>query len=222
MRAGLLTILVTAVLLAACGGTDDGDPATPTPDCPTVVPASGASPTATPCVAAAVDATLTTVPATAAVDAEWEGEGDISSSVVYPAGSATCEDGWALAFSFTVDAQGEVTGEGTADLTSAPACTFPITAASLQQVEFRVLGRRDGAFNLRFALVSYEPANGVNWAGFVSVFGLASPADGGPPVSVSVSEGEGESQGSWEFQSGTPPATYSASGPISIRCTTGC
>lgn len=74
--------------------------------------------------------------------------------------------------------------------------------------------------SLRFALVGWEPADGAEYAGFVSMFGLPALPSGGPQVAVVVAGSSGTGQGMWQFQSGNPPVTYSANGTITIECVT--
>ncbi|MGZ8579148.1 MAG: hypothetical protein ACXWWX_06420 [Actinomycetota bacterium] len=150
----------------------------------------------------------------------WKGAANINSSAVYPEGSVTCQDGWELEFTFVARAEGTIGGQGTAEQTSGPTCPFPI-GPSWKDVKYQVLGGQtaDG-FSLRFALVSWEPADGAEYAGFASIFGLPALPSGGPPVAVAVSGTSGTGQGMWQFESGNPPATYSANGAITIECVT--
>lgn len=150
----------------------------------------------------------------------WKGQAKISSSVVYPGPSRpTCRDGADLEFTFVASADGAIRGNGTAELTSAPTCPFPINAGSWKHVDYEVLGEKTATgFSLRFAAGAWQPPGGINWAGFVSVFGVPALPTGGAPVAVNVSGTRGTGQGMWQFQSGNPPATYSASGPVTIEC----
>jgi hypothetical protein len=152
----------------------------------------------------------------------WKGAANITSSAVYPEGGVSCQDGWELDFTFGVSGEGTIEGQGTADLTSGPTCPFPI-GPSLEHYEYRVLGEEtEGGFSIRFALETFGPAGGAEYAGFVSMFGFPAPPSGGPPVSVAVSGTSGTGQGSWRFESGNPPATYSANGTITIECVASC
>jgi hypothetical protein len=152
----------------------------------------------------------------------WEGTANIASSAVYPEGSATCEDGWELEFTFVASTEGTIDGQGTAELTSGPTCPFPI-GPSLEHHEYRVLGEETaGGFSIRFALGNFGPAGGAEYAGFSSMFGNPAPPSGGSPVSVAVSGTSGTGEGRWQFESGNPPATYSANGTITIECVASC
>jgi hypothetical protein len=152
----------------------------------------------------------------------WEGSANITSSAVYPEGSGSCQDGWELDFTFGVSDEGTIEGQGKADLTSGPTCPFPV-GPSYELYEYRVLGEETvGGFSIRFALETFGPAGGAEYAGFVSMFGFPAPPSGGPPVSVAVSGTSGTGQGSWRFESGNPPATYSAKGKITIECVASC
>lgn len=149
----------------------------------------------------------------------WKGTANVTSSVVVYTGGGTCRDGWELEFTFVASAEGTIDGQGTAELTSAPTCPFPITSPSWNHVEYQVLGEETaGGFSLPFALGAWEPADGANWAGFSSMFGLPALPSGGLPVAVAVWGTSGTGQGVWQFQSGTPSATYSANGTITLEC----
>lgn len=152
----------------------------------------------------------------------WKGTANIASSAVYPEGSGSCQDGWELDFTFGVSDEGTIEGQGKADLTSGPTCPFPV-GPSYELYEYRVLGEETvGGFSIRFALETFGPVGGAEYAGFVSMFGFPAPPSGGPPVSVAVSGTSGTGQGSWRFESGNPPATYSAKGKITIECVASC
>jgi hypothetical protein len=153
----------------------------------------------------------------------WKGSAKITSSAVYPdAASNTCRDGWKVEFAFAASPEGTIDGQGTAELTSGPTCPFPTTGVqSWEHVEFRVLGEEtSGGFSLRFALGAWKPADGATLAGFGSMFGNPALPSGGPPVVVAVSGTSGVGEGMWQFQSGNPPAAYSANGTIAIECAT--
>jgi hypothetical protein len=215
-----------ALVVVACGGATR-DSGAPTADCTTLAPGSPGSPSpnTTPCVIGAVTAPPTIGPSgsTAAIE-EWLGQAEIDSKAVYPSpDSDTCQDGWTLTFDFAVDAEGKVQGTGTGVLTSAPVCPFMIgtdpAAVSWRTVAFNVLGNRSpSGLELRFALVSSEPAGTATMAGFSAMFGGVTVPDGGPPVTVPVVGRSGQAVGSWQFESGNPAAVYSATGPIAVKC----
>lgn len=216
----VVAISLFLLLAASCGG-GGTEEATPTPTCTTVTPGPDGSPTPTPtpCLVGATGAPPTAEPTGEPVGESWKGTANVTSSAVYPEGGGTCRDGWELEFTFVASAEGTINGQGTAELTSTPTCPFPITSPSWKHVEYQVLGEETaGGFTLRFALGAWEPADGANWAGFSSMFGLPALPSGGPPVVVAVSGTSGTGQGMWQFQSGTPPATYSANGTITLEC----
>jgi hypothetical protein len=216
-----IVIAISLVLLAASCGGGGTEVATPSP-CTTVTPGPDGSPTPTPTPCPVVDATgePSAEPTGELVGESWEGTATIASSAVYPEGSATCEDGWELEFTFVATVEGTIGGEGTAEQSSGPTCPFPI-GPSLTHYEYQVLGEETaGGFSIRFALGTFGPAGGAEYAGFVSMFGFPAPPSGGPPVSVAVSGTSGTGQGAWQFESGNPPATYSANGTITIECVT--
>ncbi len=185
-------------------------------------PDGSPTPTSTPCVVGATEAPPTAEPTAAPVGETWKGAALINSSAVNPnADNSTCRDGRELEFAFVTRTEGTIEGQGTAELTSAPTCPFPISSPSWKHVEYQVLGEEDGGgFSLRFALVGFEPADGTTWAGFTSMFGIPRMPSGGPPVAVAVSGTIGTGQGAWQVESGTPPATYEANGTIRLECVT--
>jgi hypothetical protein len=151
----------------------------------------------------------------------WKGSAEVTSFVQYPEGSANCEDGWELAFTFAADAQGTIQGTGTADLSAGPTCTFPVGPA-VQHVEYLVSGERDATgFSLRFTLGTWTPSG--NEAFYAGAPAMWSGYPGCPaPVSIAVSGSSGTGQGTWRCQSGSPPATYGASGPFEAECVASC
>lgn len=151
----------------------------------------------------------------------WRGSADVSSFVEYPAGSASCQDGWKVALTFVADAEGTVKGQGTADLTSGPTCTFPVGPA-VQHVEFLVAGKRDAtSFSLEFSLDTWSPTG--NEAFYAGAPAMWAAVPGCPaPVSIGVSGAAGTGQGMWQCQSGSPPATYGASGTFEVECVATC
>jgi hypothetical protein len=154
----------------------------------------------------------------------WKGTANITSSAVYPKGSATCKDGWELEFAFRVDSDGVIEGQGTAELTTPPTCSFPIdNIPSVTHAKYQVLGEETaGGFSLRFALAPWGFSSGATLAGFFSIFSVPASPSGGPPVAVGVSGVSGTGQGMWQFRSGNPPATYSATGTITLECVASC
>jgi hypothetical protein len=216
-------VAISLVLLAASCGGGGTEEATPSP-CATVAPGPDGSPTPTPipCPADAGGAP-SAEPTGELVGESWEGTATIASSAVYPEGSATCEDGWELEFTFGATAEGTIDGQGTGELTTPPTCSFPINdVPTVAHVEYQVLGEETaGGFSLRFALAtSGFPNAGATLAGFFSIFSVPASPSGGPPVSVAVSGTSGTGQGAWQYESGNPPATYSANGTIRIECVT--
>jgi hypothetical protein len=112
-----------------------------------------------------------------------------------------------------VGPDGTIAGQGTGELTSAPTCPFPITSPSWDHVEIQVLGEETASgFSLRFALVSFEPADGATYAGFVSMFGGGTLPLVGSPVVVAVTGTSGTGQGVWQIES----AAESASGTVEV------
>jgi hypothetical protein len=158
----------------------------------------------------------------ALVGESWEGAADVTSLVVYPGPDATCQDGWLLEFTFVASAEGTIDGQGTGELTTPPTCSFPIgDVPSVSHVDYQVLGEETaGGFSLRFALATSGVSQGATLAGFFSIFDVPASPTGGAPVSVGVTGTSGTGQGAWQFESGNPPATYSANGTITIECVT--
>lgn len=213
---------MSLVLLAAsCGG---GTTVEVAPSlCATVSPGPDGSPTPTPtpCPAGATGAPNETTGELAGES--WEGTAEVTSLVVYPGPDATCQDGWDLEFTFVASVDGTIDGVGTADLTTPPTCSFPINdVPTVAHVEYQVLGEASaGGFVLRFALAtSGLPNAGATLAGFFSIFSVPASPTGGPPVGITVSGTSGTGQGAWLFESGNPPAAYSANGTILIDCVT--
>jgi hypothetical protein len=152
----------------------------------------------------------------------WTGTFEGSSSATYPEGGV-CKDAWSMKFGFTVDAEGSVQGSGLAQRKADAVCPFPNPGAQWQEVDFRVLGTRTGdSLSLRFALEEYRPADGIEYAGFVAVFGLPALPDGGPPVELAVSGESAAGAGHWSFSSGNPPAVYATEGQLQAKCVASC
>ena len=217
MRPHRLVVPISFFLLlaASCGGGGTED-ATPTPTCTTVTPGPDGSltPTPTPCLVGATGAPPSAEPTGGPVGESWKGTTNITSSAVWP-GAGTCRDGWELEFMFGVGSDGTIEGQGTGELTSAPTCPFPITSPSWDHVEIQVLGEETaGGFSLRFALVSFEPAAGATYAGFVAMFGGGTLPLVGSPVAVAVSGTSGTGQGMWQIGS----AAETASGKVEVTC----
>ncbi len=217
----VVAISLFLLLAAGCGG-GGTEEATPTPTCTTVTPGPDGSPTPTPtpCLVGATGAPPSAEPTGEPVGESWKGTANVTSSAVYPEGGGTCRDGWELEFTFVASPEGTIDGQGTAELTSGPTCPFPINdVPSVAHVEYQVLGEEtSGGFSLRFALATSGFAYGATLAGFFSIFSVPASPSGGPPVAVAVSGTSGTGQGMWQFQSGTPPATYSANGTITLEC----
>ena len=155
----------------------------------------------------------------------WSGTTTVTSTVVYPGPDmATCRDSWDLKFNFVVGAQGTISGSGTGDLASPPDCSFGpgMASQSIQHAEISVLGEKTASgFSLRFALVNWGPAGRATVAGLASVFGGGRiPTGGQAAVSIAVVGKSGSGQGTWQIQSGNPPATYSANGAVTVVCPT--
>jgi hypothetical protein len=188
-------------------------------------PNGSPSPATSPCVVGATSLPTAGASGTAAALEEWHGQGEIVSTAVYPSPDKdTCTDGWTVIFTFSVDGDGMVRGTGTGTLTSPPSCPFMIgtdpAALSWKTVAFNVLGvRSTSAAELRFALVGTEPAGSATMAGFSAMFGGITIPEGGPPVTIPIVGPGGSATGTWQFESGNPPAVYSATGPIVIECT---
>lgn len=213
----VVAISLFLLLAASCGG-GGTEEATPTPTCTTVTPGPDGSPTPTPtpCLVGATGAPPTAEPTGEPVGESWKGTANVTSSAVWP-DAGTCRDGWALEFTFGVGSDGTIDGQGTGGLTSAPTCPFPITIPSWDHVEIQVLGEETaGGFSLRFALVSFEPADGATYAGFHSMFGGGSLPLVGSPVVVAVSGTSGTGQGMWQIEA----SASSANGTITIECVT--
>ena len=211
-----LAVAISLVLLAAScggGGGTGTEEATPSP-CVTVTPGSDGSPTPTPTPCPVIDATgsPSAEPTDEPTGESWKGTANVTTSAVWP-GAGTCRDGWELEFTFGVGSDGTIEGQGTGELTSAPTCPFPITSPSWDHVEIQVLGEEiGGGFSLRFALVSFEPADGATYAGFVSMFGGGTLPLVGSPVVVAVTGTSGTGEGMWQIEA----AAESASGTVEV------
>ena len=147
----------------------------------------------------------------------WKGAAKVSSYVNYPEGSATCKDSWAIKFAFSASDEGTIEGQGTAELTSGPTCTFPVGPA-VQHVEYLVKGEKttDG-FSVRFELGTWQPDSGEAFYGGVAAMWSGYPGCSAP-VEVTVSGNSGTGEGAWKCQSGNPPATYGANGTFELTC----
>jgi hypothetical protein len=206
-------VAISLVLLAASCGGGGTEEAAPSP-CATVTPGPDGSPTPTPtpCLVGATGAPPSGEPTDEPVGESWKGTANVTSAAVWP-GAGTCRDGWELEFTFGVGSDGTIAGQGTGELTSAPTCPFPITSPSWDHVEIQVLGEETASgFSLRFALVSFEPADGATYAGFVSMFGGGTLPLVGSPVVVAVTGTSGTGQGVWQIES----AAESASGTVEV------
>jgi hypothetical protein len=149
----------------------------------------------------------------------WKGTAQISSYVTYPKDGGTCTDAWALEYTFAKDADGVVDGRGTAELASGPTCPFPM-GPPVRHVDYRVRGEADAdGFSIDFHLADVQrTGNEGFYAGMVSVW---SEVPGCPdPVEFTVSGNVGTGDGTWQCQSGSPPATYGAHGAFEITCVT--
>jgi hypothetical protein len=148
----------------------------------------------------------------------WSGNGSLTTSVVYPDGS-TCTDAVDIAYTFGVAEDGTIAGTGLATHTQEAQCPFPIEAEQWETFALSVGGRLEGStMTLEFAVAGeYEPAGGVDPGGFGPSLAL-----GGGTVDLSVQGGSASGTAAFSVQSGDPPASYTASGPLTATCTSAC
>lgn len=222
-RKRLLALFGSLVLVAiGCGGATVSPTSVPT-GCPTSVPGANGSPSplVSPCLILATELpTQSPTPSASGSLEAWDGFAELTSTAVYP-NNDTCKDGWKVAFRFAVDAAGTVEGSGTADLTSPPVCPamggVDPAALSWRHVEYRVTGHRAvSEVTLTFTLTSYTPEGSASMAG---LHAMVSAAGAGPaPVALPTAAGRGQGPVKWQFASGNPAATYTASGTMTVTC----
>lgn len=91
-------------------------------------------------------------------------------------------------------------------------------ALSWRHVEYRVTGHRSASeVALIFTLTSYTPDGTASMAGLHAM--VAAPGSGGgTPVVITTAAGRGQGPVKWQFASGNPAATYTASGTMTVTC----
>jgi hypothetical protein len=147
----------------------------------------------------------------------WTGSGTFTSSATYPDGS-TCRDAVKIEYTIGVAEDGAIEGAGVATHTEEAVCPFPTPGAQWETSTLSVSGHRDGQnLSLTFGSGSYEPAGGIDYGGFG-----ASLALGAGTVVLTVQGTSAEGTAAFSESSGNPPAVYSASGPVTVSCTSGC
>jgi hypothetical protein len=154
----------------------------------------------------------------------WKGSGTFTSTATYPDEAAsTCRDEWSMEYTFVVTADGSIDGSGVANRVAEAVCPFGTGGNQWQVVHFGVHGSRDGdTLSPALALESYEPADGVEYAGFLAAFWSNGSSEPGPPVALTVVGEAANGPADWSFQSGEPPATYATTGTLDAQCTLNC
>ena len=109
-------------------------------------------------------------------------------------------------------------GSGLAAHTEAANCPFP-TRDQWETRPLTVTGRLEGqTIHLEFALAgSFDPAGGIDFGGFGTSVAL-----GGGTVDLAIQGTSAAGTAAFSRQSGNPPATYSASGPVTATCVNAC
>jgi hypothetical protein len=146
----------------------------------------------------------------------WEGTMRVNSNASY-----ACTDGWEFLFKFEISADGTVEGRGSSRITSGPSCPFAIPKPSWQTNQYNVFGKRSGdVLSLRFALTTWAPKDGVEWAGTMAVYDVPANPTGGPPVKLTITGSSARGEGSWRHSTGTGSLT--ATGIVTARCIENC
>lgn len=149
----------------------------------------------------------------------WEAHGDLTSTVVYPKGSATCSDAVGFDATFAIGDDGAVSGTATATHVRETTCTFGTEGQQWETATMDVTGQREGdVITLILSPPEHHPINGIEFGGFLAALALS----GGTGLTLTVTGTTASGPFDLSEESGNPPATYSFTGSVEATCRAAC